>query len=270
MIPLQFSGCLALSFPNMRKRSLAFLLSFGITLTVAYRLQAAEPSSAPPQLTTAISKIDATANQHNLEPLKQLYSPNFTTSDGLDYPTFEAALQSLWKRYPDLKYSTQLKSWEKDGDTLVAQTVTKMEATSKWQGMPAKFRGVVESRQVFQGDKLLRQEILSEKMTLTSGANPPEVDVRLPEMVRPNQEFDFDIILRESIGNNLLAGTAFTQDIDKASYLNLVNLNLELLQSGGLFKRAKAPAKPEDRWLSALLVSADGVTLVTQRLRVEK
>jgi hypothetical protein len=270
MIPFQFSGSQASSLPNIRKRSLAFLLSFGITLTVAHRLQAAEPSNAPPQLTTLISQIDTTANQHNTELLKQFYSPNFTTSDGIDYTTFEAALQSLWKRYPDLRYSSQLKSWQKDGETLVAQTITTMEATSQWQGMPAKFRAVVEARQVFQGDKLLRQEILSEKTTLTSGTNPPQVDVHLPDRVKPNQEFDFDIILREPIGSSLLAGTAFTQDIDKQSYLNPVNLNLELLQSGGLFKRAKAPPKPEDRWLSALLVSSDGVTLVTQRLRVEK
>ena len=95
------------------------------------------------------------------------------------------------------------------------------------------------------------------------------MDVRLPQTVKPNQEFDFDVILREPIGNNLLAGTAIMQDIDVKNYVTPIDLELELLQSGGLFKRAKAPSKPNARWLSAVLISSDGVFWVTQRLRVE-
>ncbi|MGL5032886.1 MAG: nuclear transport factor 2 family protein [Microcystaceae cyanobacterium] len=251
-------------------QSLAFGLGLTIALNFAPRLQAAEPSTAPPQLTNLITKIDATANQHNVEQLRQFYSPTFTNSDGLNLAAQEVAIASLWKRYPDLTYKTQRHSWEKNGDNFIAQTVTKIEGKGQWQGSPANFKGEIQSRQTFQGDKLLRQEILSEKTTLTTGSNPPEVDIRLPQTVRPGQEFDFDVILRDPIGNSLLAGTAIAQEIDKENYINPVNLDLELLQSGGLFKRAKAPNKPEDRWLSAVLISPDGVLWVTQRLRVEK
>jgi hypothetical protein len=45
---------------------------------------------------------------------------------------------------------------------------------------------------------------------------------------------------------------------------------LELLQSGGLFKRVTAPATPENRWLSAILIQGDGIVVVSQRVKVEK
>lgn len=247
----------------------AWGLGLSLSLAIAPRLQAAEPNTAPPQLTTLLSKFDTVANQRNLDQLKLLYSPDFKNSDGLTLNNLETALKSLWQRYPQLTYQTQLRSWEKQGDQIIAQTVTNISGKGQWQGQPANFRGAIESRQTFQGDKLLRQDILSEKVTLTSGAKPPEADIRLPQTVKPNQEFDFDVILREPIGNNLLAGTAVIQDIDFKNYVTPINLELELLQSGGLFKRAKAPNQPNDRWLSAVLISSDGVLWVTQRLRVE-
>jgi hypothetical protein len=45
---------------------------------------------------------------------------------------------------------------------------------------------------------------------------------------------------------------------------------LELLQSGGLFKRAKAPTTTENCWLSAILIQEDGIFVITQWVRVEK
>lgn len=250
--------------------SMAFLLSLGMTFNLASNLRAEDPNTAPLQLKTLIGQIDAAGNQKNFEQIKTFYSPQFTNSDGLKYADLEQSLKSLWKRYPDLKYTTELISWEKQGDDLVAQTQTKIEGTGKLQDNRASLQGTIQSRQVFQGDKLVSQEILNEKITLTSGTKPPNVDVRLPESVRPGQEFDFDVILKDPIGNNLFAGAAMNQAIDADNYLNPSSLDLELLQAGGLFKRSKAPTKPENRWLSGVLIGADGITWVTQRLRVEK
>lgn len=249
---------------------ITFLLSLGIIFNFSSNLKAEEPSTAPAQLKTLIGQIDTAANQHNFEQIKNFYSPNFTNSDGLDYKTLEKSLKSLWTRYPDLKYTTELMSWEKEGENLVTRTQTRIEGTGKLQENRANLQGTIQSRQTFQGNKLLRQEILNEKITLTSGKKPPEIDVKLPETVRTGQEFDFDVILKDPMAGNLFAGAAMNQEIDPENYLNPSVLDIELLQAGGLFKRAKAPSKPEDRWLSGVLIGSDGITWVTQRLRVEK
>ena len=158
---------------------MAFLLSLGMMLNLASHLRAEDPNTAPPQLKALIGQMDAAGNQKNFEQIKTFYSPKFTNSDCLSYAYLEQSLKSLWKRYPDLKYTTELISWEKQGDNLVAQTETKIEGTGKLQANSAKLNGTIQSRQVFQGDKLVSQEILNEKITLTSGTKPPNIEVKL-------------------------------------------------------------------------------------------
>ncbi|MFM7479193.1 MAG: nuclear transport factor 2 family protein, partial [Microcystis aeruginosa] len=126
------------------------------------------------------------------------------------------------------------------------------------------------SRQQFQGNKLVYQEILSERVELSTGKNPPSIQVRIPERVKVGQEFDFDVIVRQPLGDDLLAGAAIDEKVDIERYINTKPLELELLQSGGLFKRVKAPETPENRWLSAILIQGDGIVVVTQRVKVEK
>jgi len=94
--------------------------------------------------------------------------------------------------------------------------------------------------------------------------------VRIPERVKVGEEFDFDVIVREPLGDDLLAGAAIDEKVDIERYINTKPLELELLQSGGLFKRVKAPATPENRWLSAILIQGDGIVVVSQRVKVEK
>ena len=45
-------------------------------------------------------------------------------------------------------------------------------------------------------------------------------------------------------------------------------MQLELLQSGGLFKRVPAAEEPQNRWLSAILVRSEGITMITHRVRI--
>lgn len=246
---------------------LAVFLGVGVWPGQPRQLQAAQP--LPSQLQGLITQFDVMANRHDLTLLQSLYSDNFSTADGLDLAGLKQALQSLWQQYPDLQYQTQIQSWRQEGQQWIVQTQTKIEASTEWQGQPAKFRSVIESQQTFAGEKLVRQEILSERSSLTAGAKPPEVEIRLPKQVKPGQEYDFDVILQEPTGDNLLAGVAFAQAITPTNYTRSAPINLELLQAGGLFKRGKAPAKAEPQWLSAVLVSAEGMTWVTQRLLVE-
>ncbi|MFM7579441.1 MAG: hypothetical protein ACKO5Q_21225, partial [Microcystaceae cyanobacterium] len=44
-------------------------LGLSLSLAVAPRSQAAEPNTAPPQLTNLLSKFDTVANQRNLDQL---------------------------------------------------------------------------------------------------------------------------------------------------------------------------------------------------------
>lgn len=250
--------------------SLSLMLGLGLTISLGHIVRAESPATAPQELKQVLSQLEAAANSQDIEKLMQFYSPNFTNSDGLKYNYLAEALKKTWERYPQLTYKTELKSWEKVGNELVAETITYIQGNNNTGDKSRKLNSTIRSRQYFQGQKLVRQEILAEKTQLMSGNTPPEVTVNIPEKVRVGQQFDFDVIVKEPLNKDILLGTAIEEEVKGETYLNPTTLELDMLPGGGIFKIAKAPLLPENIWLSAVLVRGDGMTLVTQRVRVEK
>ncbi|NJP09546.1 MAG: nuclear transport factor 2 family protein [Leptolyngbyaceae cyanobacterium RU_5_1] len=231
--------------------------------------QAEKPAAtAPAQLTKFLNQVDAAANSRNAKSVAEFYVPNFSSSDGLNRQTLQDALTSLWTRYPNLNYRTELKSWKPDGNGFLAETITYVTGTQKQGDREFKLDATLEARQRIENQKIVRQEILNERSQITSGSNPPAIKVTLPEQVRAGQEFSFDAIVQEPLGDDLLMGTALEEPVKTDGYLNVTTANLEPLPSGGVFKVGKAPLNSEHHWLSAVVVRHDGITMITQRLRI--
>ncbi len=247
------------------------LLTLGLVVggeLMSERAIAAPPETAPPQLKEALTKIDAAANSKNVQSVLQFYSPNFTHTDGLTRQTLEQSLTQLWKQYPNINYRTELKSWQTDGRGIQAETVTYITGTQTVNGQPSKLSSMLQSRQRFEGQKIVQQEVVSERSQITSGENPPGVKINVPTQVRVGQEFSFDAIVEEPLGNDLLLGSVLEEPVKPSGYLNPTTVDLELLTSGGIFKVGRAPNTPNNHWISAVLVRYGGMTMVTQRLRV--
>jgi hypothetical protein len=248
--------------------SVLFLLLVGLTVGWARIAQAESPETAPPQLKDTLTQIDAAANRRDIQGIMQFYGSNFKNSDGLTRASMEQALSKLWQRYPQLTYRTELKDWKSEGNGIVAETVTNITGIGNSDGTNMKLESTLRSRQRFENQKIVQQEILAERSQVTSGANPPSVQVNLPEQVRPGQQFNFDVIVKEPVGDNILLGTALEEPTKPEQYTKPSNFELELLPAGGIFKVGQAPSKEENRWISAVLIRGDGMTLVTQRLQV--
>jgi len=249
-----------------------FLLTLGLAIAGggslrSDRASAATPETAPPQLKQALTQIDAAANRKNLQGVMQFYSPTFTHSDGLNRRSLEQALQQLWAQYPNLTYRTELKSWQPDGRGVRAETVTYISGTQTVNGQPLKLDSTLRSRQRFEGQTIVQQDVLAEMSKVMSGENPPDVKVSLPEQVRVGQDFNFDAIVQDPLGSDLLLGSALEELVKPSGYLNPTIADLELLPSGGIFKIGRASNTPDARWISAVLVRHGGTTMVTQRLR---
>ncbi|MFM9267717.1 nuclear transport factor 2 family protein [Tychonema sp. BBK16] len=234
------------------------------------QLQAQTPANAPAELTKLLTEIDAAANRRDVKAVMAFYGQNFTHSDGLNSQNIEKALTQLWQRYPSLNYRTEIKSWKAEGSATVAETVTTIAGTQKKDGTDLNLKATIRSQQRFEGQKIVKQEILAEQTQLTSGMNPPTIQVNLPEQVKVGEEYHFDAIVREPIGEDILIGTALEELVSEKTFFKPSEVELELLNSGGIFKVGKAPATPENRWISAVLMRKGGITTVTVRLRVVK
>lgn len=246
------------------------LLTLGLTAGWAGNAQAESPANASPQLKDALSQIDAAANRHDAPGLMQFYSASFKNSDGLTRESMQQALTQLWQRYPQLTYRTELRDWKSESNGIVVETVTTITGTQTNEGTPTKLESTMRSRQRFENQKIVQQDILAERTQITSGDKPPTVQVNLPTQVRVGQPYNFDVIVQEPLGDDLLLGTALEEQIKPERYTKPTDLKLELLPAGGVFKLGKAPAKEDSRWLSAVLIRGGGMVMITQRLQVIK
>lgn len=257
---------LAKTFPF--KGSISFLLTVGLTAGLAIKVHAASPETAPPQLKETLAQVDAAATRKDVQAIMQFYSDNFKNSDGLNRSALEKALTELWKRYPQLNYRTEIKDWKQEGNGIVAETVTSITGTQQSEGMTIKLESTLRSRQRFENQKIVQQDILGETTKQMSGANPPSIDVQLPDQVRPGQQFNFDVIVKEPLGDDLLLGAALEQPTKPDLYTKPSKFDLDLLPAGGIFKVGKAPMKPANHWISAVLIREGGITMITQRLQI--
>ncbi|MEG4172650.1 MULTISPECIES: nuclear transport factor 2 family protein [unclassified Microcoleus] len=228
------------------------------------------PENAPAPLTKLLTEIDAAANRRDVKAVMAFYSPNFTHSDGLNTQSMAKALTQLWERYPSLNYRTEIKSWKTEGSAILAETITTIAGTQKKDGRELTLKATIRSQQRFEGEKIVNQEILAEQTQLSSGQNPPTIQVNFPEQVKVGQEYHFDAIVREPLGDDILIGSVLEEPITEKTLFNPSQVELELLNAGGIFKVGKAPATPENRWVSAVLMRQGGIATVSVRLRVVK
>ncbi|MGB3756181.1 MAG: nuclear transport factor 2 family protein [Rivularia sp. (in: cyanobacteria)] len=231
-------------------------------------LLAQNSRNAPPQLNTLLTQIDAAANRRNIKGVMDFYSPRFVHGDGLTRSSMEQAVTSLWKNYPTLRYSTKLESWKTQGNSIIADTVTNIVGLPSANNNKLAMNATIKSRQRIVDGKIIRQDILSERTQLTSGVNPPKVDINLPEKLKAGQRYYFDAIVNEPLGDSFLLGAALDETVKPGKYLNPTPVNLELLSAGGIFKVGRAPTTPGNQWISAVLVRGNGMTMITQRVPV--
>jgi hypothetical protein len=245
------------------------LLLMTLTLSVqSHRVQAQATPDAPPALKNLLARIDAAANAHNVNAVVQYYGTNFTHSDGLTQQSMAQSLNQLWQRYPQLRYTTRVESWKPEGRAIVAETITNISGSQVQDNRNLMFNATIRSRQRVENEKIVRQDILWERSQLRAGAKPPTIEVRLPQQVKAGQQFNFDAIVQEPLGDDYLLGAVIEEPVQSGNYLNPVPVELELLPAGGIFKQGRAPAAGSHRWISAIVVRGDGMTMVTQRLQV--
>lgn len=257
------------NFRNLSQGLLYFAVTLGLTVSLATPLSAKNPNTIPTEVKEAIAQIEGAANRQDIEAVMSHYSKNFTNSDGLDRSSFSEALKNIWQGYPSLKYTTEIKSWEKVGDRLVVVTETSIDGSRKDNDREFRISGKIRSRQHFLARKIVKQEVLAERTQISTGTNPPELIINLPEKVRIGQKFHFDAIVKEPLEDEVLLGGATQNKASSAIYFQPSNLELQTLPAGGIFKIVQAPLVADSILYSVIIARSDGITIVTQRVAVE-
>jgi hypothetical protein len=258
-------------------RLLTALIGAGIlslsVVGVPMRAIAQSPNLSESDLKAWLAQVDTAASQRDVKATLKFYSPSFKTTDGLDVSAMEKALTQFWGRFKTIRYETQLVSWKRDGTQVIAETKTVITGVETAGDRQNKLTATLTSRQVISNQQLVSQEILSEQTQLLSGNTPPKIEIKLPEKVNPGQEFNFDAIVTEPLGNTLLLGGALEKSIGSKAYMtpdSSGEVKLEVLGAGGIFKVGEAPKTAQDFWISSFFLREGGLTLTTQRVKMPK
>lgn len=248
----------------------ALLLSLSLSWVGGSRsVAAASPEAAPASLVEALAEIETAANEQDIDVVLAAYSEEFQGPDGFTRSQYQLALEEFWSQYISLTYTIELLSWDSEGATTVAETLTTVTGQQRQGNRTLTLLSEVRSRQEFTAGQIVSQEILSEQSTLKSGPNPPEVTIQLPESVSPGERFAFDAIVQQPLGDSILLGHALDEGATAEDFLTPRPIMLEQLTAGGLFKVGEAPENADNRWISSLLIREDGITINTHRLQVE-
>lgn len=233
---------------------------------------ARENPTSEAELKSLLGQVDLAATQRDLKTTLEFYSPAFKSTDGLDREALGQALAKFWQPFNQIRYQTQLLSWKRESGQVIVDTKTTIDGVEQISDRNLAVASIITSRQVWSQGKLISQEILSEKTQLTSGKNPPKVDVRVPETLNPAAEFSFDAILSEPLGDNLVLGGVVEKPVERQTYLDpdsTAKVKLDILSAGGIFKLGEAPKLPQNLWISSFFIREEGLNITTQRIRIK-
>ncbi|PSO50350.1 MAG: hypothetical protein BRC33_03475 [Cyanobacteria bacterium SW_9_44_58] len=255
-------------FQKLPKWSLATSIALLCPLSASFPKPAwANPAhTAPESLTRQLNALETAANNGDLEAVQAAYSDEATTVAGSPQ-TLTQKLKQFWDQYSNLDYQVELQSWEKQGNAIVAETVTKIRGSRNQQQRNITLQAELRSRQRFVDGKIVSQEILNEQSRLYIGENAPRVKINAPNEVKVGEQFSFDVIVREPLGEGILLGTAIEENVKPSNYLKPQKFDLKILPAGGIYRLGKIK-NPGKRWLSAIIVRENGMTLLSKRVNI--
>jgi hypothetical protein len=226
--------------------------------------------AAPAEVQQLLTDLEAAASDRDLDSVMAFYSESFTSDTGFDYAQLRQTLETLWQQYPDITYDIELLSWQaNDPGNYTLETRTTVTGKQVQADRVLTLNADITSRQRLENGQIAYQETLTEASRLVSGENPPTLQVQLPETLSPGQAYSFDTIVLEPLGENTLMGAAVEEGVTATDFFEPRPVVFDILSSGGLYKVGTAPAEPDSRWVSNVVIREDGLVVETRRVQVE-
>lgn len=266
--PLSIISALIPKHYNPLLKHTLFGIFFSSMIGFSPAVTAQTSENAPAELTTLLEQIETAANRQDVEAVMEYYSSDFSHSDGLDRQSLQQLLDQFWQQFSNVNYQTELQSWEQDGSAIVATTITTITGNQTLNNRQFQLEATITSQQRIENQQIVQQEIIAEKNQLTAGENPPTVTFNVPETISVEQSYNVDAIVQEPLGEDIMLGAAEAQTVETSAYFSPVTLEMELLNTGGIFKIGEAPLTPEQKWVSAVLMREGGIVSITQRVRI--
>ncbi|MGA7952799.1 MAG: hypothetical protein WCA07_04685 [Gloeobacterales cyanobacterium] len=221
-----------------------------------------------------VQQMDQQASEKNMQGVLEFYSKDFKSNDGLNREATAKALESLWKSLEKPQYKTEVTSVTEEGSQALVKAKTSLAGSLKQGDTSFALKGETETLSRFErlgpnnAWQLVKQEVLMERSSLTSGKEPPKVSLSLPSQVAAGSTYTVEAVLDKPLRDSPALGGINQTPLTASAIPNMGSVNLNLLSSGGIFASNKVPKIPQDQVVSLGFVNTTGTTFITQRIKV--
>ena len=238
----------------MVQKSLKFLLISGVFIL---SIILSSDFSQAREIEVLQQGLEKTFNSKNKNELFNLFSEEIAKDISQRFDAFI-------KVFPDASWNIKFLKDLKDERKLLEITV---KGSKKRHSQNYKLISKQKIAITINNGKVIKKESFSDYSILKSGNKMLDVTVQIPDAVLTGSMYDIDIILEEPLEDSIIAGglIAISGQKTKSSEKEL---ELMPMGSGGIFKSARAPLKPGEHRLAALIAHPQGLISITKKIRI--
>lgn len=143
-------------------------------------------------------------NKRNYEGLNDLYKSDFINNDGFSKEVYFKLIKDTWKSYPDISYSTEIKSININNNYAAVETYERAVATTKEEvgeiEIVGELHGFAHSvyylEKIGKNWKIASENILEEKTSLSYGdARYLNINLNAPEQVGAGKSYSTNLTI---------------------------------------------------------------------------
>ncbi|WP_269622270.1 hypothetical protein [Prochlorococcus marinus] len=116
--------------------------------------------------------------------------------------------------------------------------------------------------------KAIATELISEYSILKTINSDIDITIGIPNIVLTGSSYDIDIIVNKPLKDSILAGGLIAINSKDLHSNNHQEIELVPMESGGIFKKVRAPLKPGIQRWGALLAHPNGIVSITKAVKI--
>ena len=157
-----------------------------------------DQSEAANELNTFIAKYLIDLNSHDIQKIEDYYASNYISGDGFNKNQVIDLIKQIWKKCPDLKYTTVIKNLRLDNnrasiefsENITATTKDKSEITKDTGSVNGMSHNILYLEKYGCGWKIITDKTLFEETAVKYGAAKNiNIDFNAPEQVISGEDY---------------------------------------------------------------------------------
>lgn len=183
------------------------------------------------KIRSLLKNLNKYSNSHNVEAIKSFYSKDYENADGFNHEAFFASIKETFSAYPDISYSSKIKSIEVRGDEAAVEMydvtssdrrVTTQAIINNKPVLNNNLKGVMSSKCNYvvylkkeSGKWLIYSDsVITEETSIKYGkANKMKLEINSPLNVKEGEPYTISLSVEKEPQNSFVLASLSREEI---------------------------------------------------------